>query len=118
MITPEKETTWRNNLLLYLETCMVDHGGAFRWNKIGDDEIYLEEFNQEGLISFERLPSSLIEKHRYNLGPAGPFTHRLTYFSEKAWNLAVELRRARSERLFNKLNAQLLKSTPRQEEQQ
>ena len=108
MITPEKETTWRNNLLLYLETCMVDHGGAFRWNKIGDDEIYLEEFNQEGLISFERLPFSLIEKHRYNLGPGGPFTHRLTYFSEKAWVKVTGLRRERAARLVKKLAAQLL----------
>lgn len=101
-MTEEQNCNWKNNLLLYLETCMVDHGGLFRWNKIGLDEPFLEEYKEEGLIDYERLPFKEIEKHRYNLGPAGPFTHLITNFTEEAWNKATELRRARATRLSAK----------------
>ena len=95
----ERNRNWKNNLLLYLETCMVDHGGAFRWNKIGDDEKFLNEYQEEGMIRYGRMPFKEIEKMRYNLGPAGPFTHVITEFSEKAWILAHKLRRERASRL-------------------
>jgi len=101
-MTEEQNRNWKNNLLLYLETCMVDHGGLFRWNKIGDDEKFLDEFKEEGLIDYSRRPFKEIEKMRYNMGPAGPFTHILTKFTEEAWIKATELRRARAARLSAK----------------
>jgi len=102
MVSEEQNRAWKNNLLLYLETCMVDHGGLFRWNKIGDDEKFLDEFKEEGLIGYVRLSFKEIEKMRYSLGPAGPFTHIITKFSEEAWTKATELRRARAARLSAK----------------
>ena len=101
-MTEEQNRNWKNNLLLYLETCMVDHGGPFRWNKIGDDKVFLEELQEDGLIDYERLPLKEIEKMRYNLGPAGPFTHLITKFTEEAWIKVTELRRARAARLSAK----------------
>ena len=95
----ERNRNWKNNLLLYLESSMVEHGGMFRWNKIGDDEKFLTEYKEEGMVKYRRLPFNEIEKMRYNLGPAGPFTHLITEFSEEAWTKATELRRARSARL-------------------
>jgi len=98
-MTEEQNRNWKNNLLMYLETCMVDHGGSFRWNKIGDDEVFLDEYKEEGLINYERIPFKEIEKHRYNLGPAGPFTHIITKFTDEAWEKAIKLRRERASRL-------------------
>jgi len=90
---------WKDNLLMYLETCMVDHGGPFRWNKIGDDEVFLNELKEEGMIDYTRMPFKEIEKMRYNMGPAGPFTHLITKFTKEAWTMAQALRRDRSHRL-------------------
>ena len=101
-MSEEQNRNWKNNLLMYLETCMVDYGGRFRWNKIGDDEKFLEELKEEGLIGYSRLPLKEIEKHRYDLGSAGPFTHIITMFTEDAWTRATELRRARAARLSRK----------------
>ncbi len=98
----ERNRTWKNNLLLYLESSMVEHGGAFRWNKIGDDEKFLNEYQEEGMVKYSRLPFKEVEKMRHNLGPAGPFTHLITEFSEEAWVKATELRRARAARLSSK----------------
>ena len=97
--TEKQKKNWKNNLLMYLETCMVDHGGKFRWNKIGDDEVFLDELVEEGLIKYSRLPFSEIETLRYNSGPGGPFTHIITEFTEQAWDEAHRLRRARADRL-------------------
>jgi len=102
-MTEEQNQNWKNNLIMYLETCMVDHGGMFRWNKIGDDETFLEELVDEGLIAYQRLPVREIEAMRYNLGPAGPFDHVITVFTEEAWVKAIELRRARASRLSKEL---------------
>ena len=93
---------WKDNLLMYLETAMVDHGGAFRWNKIGDDEKFLNEYQEEGMIEYSRMPFKEIEKMRYNNGPAGPFTHLITKFTKEAWTMAQALRRDRSHRLSAK----------------
>ena len=103
----EQNRKWKNNLLMYLETCMVDHGGKFRWNKIGDDEKFLDELQEEGWIQYRRLPIREIEKNRYHLGPAGPFTHTLTVFTEEAWVKAIALRRARATRLSDKLGTEV-----------
>ena len=94
-----QQKKWKDNLLLYLESSMVEHGGLFRWNKIGNDSVFLREYEEEGYVQYKRLPFKQIEKMRYHLWPAGPFTHTITEFSEEAWIKSHQLRRERASRL-------------------
>ncbi len=88
------------NLLVYLETCMVDYGGKVEARRInGDDYALMEAWKKEGLIKFGRLFASEANKE----GRSYVATHWVL-FTEKAWELAHQYRRERAARLIPKVN--------------
>lgn len=98
-------TKEERSLLLFLETCCVDHGGrvvAIHMND--DDHDIAKRWSKETFISFARLPSWLIKKST----SSQPATYRV-FFSEEAWVAAHAERRARSKRLTTELDGILLK---------
>lgn len=88
------------SLLLYFETCMVDNRGKVDGRRMNaaDHEI-VKEFVKQGLITFQRLPfkhiTELKDKAQVN-------AHYWITFSDKAWELAHQERRNRSDRMIKK----------------
>lgn len=84
------------NILLYLETCLVDHRGFLqpvRMNSI--DWTIMERWKKDKLIDFGRRAYKNITK--YPAGAGGARTHWVQ-FTDKAWTLAYRYRRERAER--------------------
>jgi len=81
------------SLLLYLETCVVDHAGAVDGRKMnqGDFEI-VEKWNEVGFIKFGRICFKDISENRANW----------VFLSEPAWELAHKERRAKAGRMYEK----------------
>jgi hypothetical protein len=87
------------NLLMYLETCLVDHSGVVDHRKINDEERELmNSWKKQGLIKHGRIYSKDYKPGR---------THWVL-FSEKAWKLAHEERIARANRLQKKIKFERL----------
>lgn len=81
-------------LLMYLETCVVDHGGLVDCMKMSKDEFTLAtQWNKSRFISFGRIKFSDVERMR------GKYTHWCE-FSEDSWIEAHKQRRARAERMM------------------
>jgi hypothetical protein len=86
-----KHTRESLSLLLYLETCAVDHGGIVDGRRMNaDDYSIAERWNKEGYVSFERLKFS---KDAVSKGS----TH-VCALSDKAWVDVHTERRCRAER--------------------
>lgn len=100
MHNAENMTKDEKSLLLYIETCMVDHYGRLESQRMNTADFEnLEKWKKEGFISFGRL------KYRYiaaiqKMGIAYKPTH-LVRLSEEAWILAHTLRHERAERMIN-----------------
>jgi len=84
------------SLLLFLETCVVDHGGLVNIVHMnGDDFGIAERWAKDGFIQFGRVASATM--------PPVSRTSALLHWcqlSEKAWETVRTLRRERAERLW------------------
>lgn len=82
--------------IVYLETCVVDAGGLVEGLRMNaaDHEV-VARFRSLGLLEFYRVPASLLSEGMR----LGQGSNHIVRFSEGAWLLAHEGRRARSERL-------------------
>jgi len=81
------------NLLMYLETCLVDYRGKVtgaRMNSIDFD--IAKGWIKDKLIEFQRIPFREINKES-----PFPVTHTVK-FSSKAWEFAQQFRRERAEK--------------------
>ena len=85
-------TSDERNLLLYLETCAVDHGGLVDTKHMNKEDIDIaKKWNNEGFVKFGRIKfNSIIEK-----------THWCE-LSDEAWNVAHTGRKARCVRIMSK----------------
>jgi hypothetical protein len=97
------------SLLLFFETRLVDYQGRVASIHMNaEDMVIAEKFMSEGLIQFGRLGWNVIESFK-ELGLTNRHTHWVR-FSELAWKLSAEERRARSERMlardYEKLEAE------------
>lgn len=91
----EELTKDERNLLLYLECRCTDDGGAVDPRHMNEQDFETaEKWNREEFIKFGRISSGFISSHR---------THWVQ-FSDEAWELAHEERRARAARMFEKRN--------------
>ena len=89
------------SLLLYLETCVVDHGGEVEGSHMNKEEYGIaHRWHETGFIAFGRLPAKSIMRE----GKRGSSTSRRATnwvrFSGAAWAEAHRLRRERAERLI------------------
>jgi len=83
------------NILLYLETCMVDHRGFIQPKRMNNtDWTIMERWKKEKLIDFGRRAYEDIT--RYPISVGGARTHWVQ-FTEKAWTLAHRYRQERAE---------------------
>ncbi len=83
-------TDERTRLLLYLESCAVDHGGLVDVTKLTDPDMFQAiAWNEGGLIGFGRV--KLTEP------PDGIPTHWVE-LSERCWAMAHRLRKETAER--------------------
>jgi hypothetical protein len=81
------------NLLMFLETCIVDKFGKVASAHMNSEDFDItEDWTQTGFIKFSRLPFADIDKNK-----AFPNTH-VVKFSSEAWTLAHQFRRERGER--------------------
>lgn len=84
------------NIILYLETCLVDNRGYIQPARMNDtDWDIMNEWKRKGLIDFGRRLYKDITK--YPTGAGGAKTHWVK-FSNEAWQLAHKHRRERAER--------------------
>lgn len=83
------------NLLLYFETCAVDHGGLVRESAMNDiDRTIAAKWSESGYAKFERVCSA-------DRNPAGPSSrNHVVTLSGKAFQDAHGLRKARADRQF------------------
>ena len=82
------------NLIMFLETQIVDHAGlVFGASMNAADFKIAKRWTKEGFIEFSRIPMREIRSER---------THRVQ-FSPEAWDLAHASRRARGQRLVETL---------------
>ena len=94
--TGYERTDYREkNLLMYLETCCVDHDGLMDGRKVNAAEMeWMKEWAEIGLITIKRLPASIVcsEKNRTRQYQVS----HLVSLSEEAWDVAHKERRARA----------------------
>lgn len=84
---PEEKT------LLYIETCLVDKGGKLESRRMNDgDFANIDQFEEEGIIEVERIKS---EKMRELKSSTWKPTHKVTKFTDEAWEKAHEARKQR-----------------------
>lgn len=87
------------SLLLFLETCLVDNYGKVCIVKMSSEDFEIaKRWSEEGFIRFGRISFKDI-KHR-SLDRTSSYW---VLFNNKAWKLAHEERRARSERMLAKI---------------
>lgn len=102
-VTPLDITTLtrdERSLLVYAETCLVDHGGLLTAERLNAaDMAALAKFKEAGILDFGRIPAKLLGTLPApgTSGRTLHLTHWVT-FHEEAWQLAHALRRARAER--------------------
>jgi len=81
------------SLLLYLETCAVDHTGLVDQRKMNAADFRkANEWNKSGFVKFGRICSK-------DIGWLMPYTHWCE-FSEDAWTATHSERKARANRLL------------------
>lgn len=96
-------TKLQKSLLIYLETCAVDTGGLVigaRMNK--EDFQIVEIWKNEGFLNFGRIAMADIQKDTYT-----PHDHWVE-LSEKAWQMAHQLRIERADRKSNSVSKERL----------
>ena len=81
-------------LLLYLETCAVDHGGLIDARKMNEGDFVLAEnwVSAGFLVGFGRVASECIKGHRT----------RWVNLSDRAWFEAHRQRRQRHQRIWER----------------
>ena len=84
------------NLLLFFETCLVDHNGKVATRHMNEiDFAIAKKWTDEGFVSFKRLPLAEVEDR---------LTYSLAYkvlFSEHAFDITHTLRKERALRHTN-----------------
>ena len=96
----------QQSLLMYFETCLVDHYGRLEGQRMNSLDIKIAEaFNKNGLIKFGRLSMEAIQRLRGD--PRGTIYTHYVRFTDKAWELAHKFRRERSERMLAKNEKEL-----------
>ena len=89
-------TKGEKNILLYLETCLVDSRGFIQPARMNDtDWEIMDGMKEGGLIDFGRRLYKDIRA--YSIGAGGAKTHWVK-FSDQAWQLAHKCRQERGER--------------------
>lgn len=84
------------SLLLYAETCLVDHGGLLTGDRMNAADLAaLGKFKAAGILDFGRIPARLLGS--LPTAPGTKLTHWVT-FHDEAWDAAHALRRARADR--------------------
>lgn len=84
------------NLLLYLETCLVDGYGLVDMRKVNADDVRIARaWDATGFIRWRRVPGRLI------LDEPEHYRHKSTYvqFTDHAWQTAHAERRSRADRM-------------------
>lgn len=91
-------TADEKNLLLYMETQAVDYGGTLEGVRMNSDDFEIaRQWNETGFVQFGRISFHDIKKH------AGIARDHWCVLSEEAWVIAHSERRARCQRLVDKL---------------
>lgn len=81
----------QENLLMYLETCLVDHRGRVAGCKLNaDDHDQIDKWIEDGLVRFGRLPSQEGDRRFGN-------THWVR-FRDDAWGIVAQARKDRAGR--------------------
>lgn len=84
----ENLTKTERSILLYAETCVVDHAGLLEGKRMNKDDLdALKKFEADGILKFGRIPGRLLG----SMG-ARDCTHWVE-FTDAAWTLAHVLRR-------------------------
>ncbi len=88
------------SLLLYLETCAVDHGGMVDARRMNAEDFDLvKKMQDDGLLRFGRMLSAAIGE----VGRRFHFSHWVELL-DPGWNQVAQLRRQRADRkMMNKL---------------
>lgn len=95
----ETMTSDERNLLLYLETRAVDHGGKVDAQHMNKEDFEIsEKWNKEGFVRFGRIKFHSITKGK---GRTSCVSHWCE-LSEEAWKLAHAERRAKCKRIMSK----------------
>jgi len=82
---------FETDFLLYLEDRLVEHRGKVRSDQIRPEEVALaQRWNASGFLQFTPIRPEEVDYSQSN-----PATHRVS-FSEEAWALAAQVRRARA----------------------
>jgi hypothetical protein len=90
--TLETMTRDEKNLLLYFETCAVDHTGKVNVIKMNaDDKKIAENWNKEGFCQFGRIAFEDVNVHGCHW----------CSLSKDAWKLASEERKSRAQRTWS-----------------
>lgn len=80
----------QRTLLLYLETCAVDHAGRVNGQHMNDDDFkQAAEWDRDGFVRFGRVASECITDH------GGHWVE----FTDESWAAAHAERRARADRI-------------------
>jgi len=91
-------TNDEKSLLLYMETQAVDYGGKLEAVRMNSDEFAIaQRWNELGFVKFGRIASHDIKKF------SGVARDHWCVLSEGAWAAAHAERRARCQRLMDKL---------------
>lgn len=81
----------QESLLLFLETCVVDHAGAIRSSSMNQSDFdQAEKWHADGFIRFGRITHATIDRNSER--------HHWCQFSDEAWLLAQQKRRERAAR--------------------
>jgi hypothetical protein len=94
-------TREEKSLLLYMETQAVDYGGKLEAVRMNSDDFAIaKRWNETGFVQFGRIAFHDITKL------AGVARDHWCVLSEEAWAVAHAERRARCQRLMEKLTVQ------------
>lgn len=86
--SPEEMNKDQRSLLTYIESCMVDKRGKLDHRKMNQaDWSELKFFHALGILSVEDMDHEDSEGH----------AHKVTKFTDRAWELAKECRRFQAE---------------------
>lgn len=90
-LTPETITRDQRSILMYAETCAVDHGGLLEGIRMNTADLSaLKELAEAGILTYGRIPGKLLGTFRVRQA-----THWCD-LTDAGWTLAHGLRRARA----------------------
>jgi len=99
METLIKMTKEERSLLLYLETCLVDNYGKVCLAKMNSEDLEIaKRWSEERFIQFGRISFKDIIRKSHD-----KMCSYWVLFSDRAWKLAHEERKVRSERMLAKV---------------